>query len=1024
MIPDTIDRYKLTSIIGKGGMSIVYAAWDEAMKREVAIKVLPRELLQDATFIERFKREASSLASLEHPAIIPIYAYGESDDQPFLVMKLLKGGSLAQRLKSGPLPLAEAARILSHFAPALDKAHQQGIIHRDLKPGNILFDEYDKPYISDFGLAKLAEASATLTGNAIVGTPAYMSPEQGRGEKDLDGRSDVYSLGIISFEILTGHIPYEAATDVDLIAQHIRAPIPNILDYRVNLPPDFQVLINRSLSKRREGRFSTAGEMAKALQAVVEGKPIPPPLPVPDWIAGMRESEGKTISVSRPESRKTIARTSKLESGLQTIAARQTQTRSGKPPKNNKWSWIGAIFLLLALLGLASIGLVTYTQNSWNLATVQAFLHLSAPTQTVTLSIQATATPPNQASNTPNPQPSHTPSRVTAPSLTPNPTATQPPIIESTEAALFPANSFIGLPEPVGTLTVDTIQSSQKAVILGQGVFTGLVYNPDGSVMAVFGTTGIDLYKSGTFQHLDWLPSRNPVMKAEFSPDGRLLAAAEQDSVVVWDWQNRQRIHTMITDPVDYIDHLAFSAGGNILISGSENTYLWDIQSGILLRSFPEIPARSVAVSPDDENVAVPFERVVQLIRISDGTYVDEFKFYNAIRTAFISDGAILVAAASEIINLIKIETREIFGFIGGRNLVISQDGNNLVVDNTRGLVQVWRLNAFSMPQGPYRWYPFENNNYEVSFQISGDGGVLAIWNVHELTHNHFFSPDFINTYDVIEGISLGVDNLTPPTIRLDNMGLPPLFEVVFSPLDGKAIATLRDYSALEAWDVTSEGPTHAQYLWQPGDLEIPFNLSSYSFPDKVIQLQSPDQKLTAAVVGLDVRINRSDGSELLTLSANLVDEPDIAFSPSSELLATLSTGGTVRIWRINTKQQVCVAGGVGTVAKIDDVAKLFFSDDSRYLVIYHTDEDISYWDATSCKLLVRYPLNSKLYSPDGSLFVEFTTAQIKVRSVSDGSIQRVLYGNFQEPAGFDSLGKYFAATARDGTIHIWAVMP
>jgi serine/threonine-protein kinase len=180
----------------------------------------------------------------------------------------MAGGSLADQLESGPLSVAETARLFTRLAPALDRAHAKGIIHRDLKPGNILFDDDDNPYISDFGIAKLTEASAAFTGSAIVGTPAYMSPEQARGEKDIDGRSDIYALGAIVFQMLTGRFPYEADTPMGIVVKHITEPTPHILDAKPDLPLECEDLIQKVLAKNRDERYPTASGMAAALATI------------------------------------------------------------------------------------------------------------------------------------------------------------------------------------------------------------------------------------------------------------------------------------------------------------------------------------------------------------------------------------------------------------------------------------------------------------------------------------------------------------------------------------------------------------------------------------------------------------------------------------------------------------------------------------------------------------------------------------------------------------------------------------
>jgi len=270
MFPQKIGRYEIKSELGRGGMATVYRGYDPRFQREVAVKVLPREFLHDPSFRARFEREAQTIAALEHSAIVPVYDFGEEEGQPYLVMRLMTGGTLADRLEAGPLPLTEVARIFSRLAPALDRAHGKGIIHRDLKPGNVLFDDDDNPYISDFGIAKLTQASAAFTGSGIIGTPAYMSPEQARGEKDIDGRSDIYALGAILFQMLTGKFPYEADTPMGIVVKHITEPTPRILEAKPDLPPECETVFQQAMAKSRDERYATASGMAKALETIAQ----------------------------------------------------------------------------------------------------------------------------------------------------------------------------------------------------------------------------------------------------------------------------------------------------------------------------------------------------------------------------------------------------------------------------------------------------------------------------------------------------------------------------------------------------------------------------------------------------------------------------------------------------------------------------------------------------------------------------------------------------------------------------------
>ncbi|MCB9420656.1 MAG: protein kinase [Ardenticatenaceae bacterium] len=287
MTPQSIDRYEIIEELGRGGMATVYKARDPLFEREVAIKVMPPELSRDQQFRARFIREARTIAALEHPAIVPVYDYGESYDQPFLVMRYMTGGSLTDLLRQGPLSLAQTSQILQRIGSALDAAHQKGIIHRDLKPGNILFDQYGESYLADFGIVHLASSSEALTATgSLVGTPSYMSPEQVHGDKEIDGRSDIYALGVILFQMLTGDVPYAADTPVKTMMQHVMEPIPRILERRPDLAPQFDTVITKAMAKNRDERFATGSDLSAALNTLVtqagpaSGSPSPPVQPV------------------------------------------------------------------------------------------------------------------------------------------------------------------------------------------------------------------------------------------------------------------------------------------------------------------------------------------------------------------------------------------------------------------------------------------------------------------------------------------------------------------------------------------------------------------------------------------------------------------------------------------------------------------------------------------------------------------------------------------------------------------------
>ena len=268
----TIGRYEIKSELGRGGMATVYRAYDPSFDREVAIKVLPREFLHNPQFLDRFQREIKTIAQLEHPAIVPVYDVGEHDGLPFFVMRYMTGGSLSDFIKKGRFKLDDAARTIERLASALSYAHRKGVIHRDLKPDNILFDGDGAPFISDFGIAKFSQSQSDLTGSGIIGTPAYMSPEQATGDS-LDHRSDIYGLGVIVYQMLAGQQPYNADTPMGVAIKHVTDPVPNILSAASDLPEEIGEVMKKVLAKDKEQRYSSAVEFARALNQVAFGSP-------------------------------------------------------------------------------------------------------------------------------------------------------------------------------------------------------------------------------------------------------------------------------------------------------------------------------------------------------------------------------------------------------------------------------------------------------------------------------------------------------------------------------------------------------------------------------------------------------------------------------------------------------------------------------------------------------------------------------------------------------------------------------
>lgn len=270
------DHYELEGEIGRGGMSVVYRARDVRLSRTVAIKVLPPDLAHDPAIRTRFAREAHTSAQLTHAHIVPIHDVGERDGIAYLVMSFVTGGNLAALLAQEPRqPIAEVRRLMCEIADALAYAHLRGVIHRDIKPDNILIDgETGRAMVTDFGIARAIEAGTRLTATgAAVGTPTYMSPEQAVGERGLDGRSDVYSLGVLGYQMLTGRVPFRAGNSMALLMKHVSEKPQPITDQRPDTPRVLREAIERALMKAPEDRWPTASAMRDSLTSGDAGAP-------------------------------------------------------------------------------------------------------------------------------------------------------------------------------------------------------------------------------------------------------------------------------------------------------------------------------------------------------------------------------------------------------------------------------------------------------------------------------------------------------------------------------------------------------------------------------------------------------------------------------------------------------------------------------------------------------------------------------------------------------------------------------
>jgi serine/threonine protein kinase len=501
-------HYELRDLLGVGGMGAVYRAYQPGLKREVAIKVLPVTLAAEPDYVQRFQREAETAASLEHPHIIPIYDHGVEQGTTYIVMRMLTGGTLADRMiqreaDGRPLPsLSEIAELLRQIAGAFDYAHSRGVIHRDIKPSNIMFDHQGNAFLVDFGIAKLLASTSALTSTgAVMGTPLYMAPEQWRAELPTSA-TDQYALGVTTYQLLTGRVPFEAPTPYGLMIKHLNdtPTAPHIM--RPDLSQDLTLTLERAMAKDPTRRFHTMTAFAQAFEGAIAGQP----------------DEG-TQFFTMPVARKPTTMTFGTRP-TGTATARPSDTppppltttiRGGTPFYRRPLTWVGAV-VLIAVLAAAGIVILGGKKDkekttSTPVAGVPSETPVLTPTRSSGIVILASSTPTPETLPSPEPSVPPEPTSTSVPSASPTvaPTDTLQPTAQPSDT-------------PVPTATLNTTATMQAIFNLqmtetAESATDTPTPDLDATVQALAA-----LAMTGTAESWTDTPTRTPTETPTFTP--------------------------------------------------------------------------------------------------------------------------------------------------------------------------------------------------------------------------------------------------------------------------------------------------------------------------------------------------------------------------------------------------------------------------------------------------------------------------------------------------------------------------
>jgi WD40 repeat protein/predicted Ser/Thr protein kinase len=936
-----LNQYRILGPLGEGGMAAVYKAYQPSMDRLIAIKILPRLYAAEPGFLARFEQEARVIASLEHPHIIPVHDFGEAEGYTYLVMRFIEGGTLAEMLGKAPLPLEEIQRIIRQVAGALDYAHGRGVIHRDVKPTNVLVDAQANCLLTDFGIAKMVEGTSNLTvSGAFLGTPKYASPEQARGEK-LTGRSDVYSLGVILYEMATGRPPFEAETPMALIFKHANDPLPLPQTINPDVSDELERVILKALAKAKEDRYASAGELAAALDKTPLVAPAPAPTPAPPAPA----------TIKRP---------------------------ALKPSRPLPWRWIalggGGLLALIA----GGIGLALFLPS---LITPDPL----EPTSTVALVIEGPTETPDSGI-TPSIRQPDAANLITASNveLLVEDLLLTLGSIEAIE--LNPAGDLLAVGGGMGTWIFE-VETMDPIRLLNPGSsVVDLTWSPDGSSLATASIDGVgDVWDVGSGELVNSLFGHDASLGAiAWSPNGTFIATSAFDSTIrVWDANSAENVR-VINDISAGVISLVWSPNNDALGAGSVDgsVRIWDTIQGtmIILLGQHDGAVEALAIDPQGTRVASGgADGRVKIWGIVSGMLemdLDAYGFEVA-DVAWSPDGERLAESSGlgmlghvgifDLESQVKLDALDEVFLDYTVAMDWSASGNRIAGATRRGDLVIWdgetgqalhEIRLHGNEATGLSWSPDGNQLASTTTE-----GIVQLWDAKEGIEIIWgfvdapaqavaWSPDGSTiAVPATDGIAYLLDAEEVSIIDELRSREEFAYSAAWS-TDGSRIALAAETGSLTIWDSSSGGRIavlegHGDFVedvaWEPDSM-----LLASVGNDRTLRVWDTDANLELYRVQFDAAQTR------------------VAWSPDGSMIATGGLDNLVRLLHAEDGSEALVLDpGL-------PVGALAWSPDSSLLAVGTDAGDLIFFDAATSTELVRLPahngrLTGLAFSPDGS---------------------------------------------------------